>query len=113
MCRTLVASEDTCYEVAMDYLCPVCGYPALEFPPKDYNICPCCSTEFDYHDVGFTHAELRQMWIERGAPWWDEDTPVPPFWNPVEQLRNIGYEATERDLATIAHHRETSYQAAA
>jgi len=25
--------------------CPICAYKNLSYPPRDYNICPCCSTE--------------------------------------------------------------------
>ena len=86
----------------MNYICPVCGFDRLEYPPSDYNICPCCATEFGYHDTSFSHAQLRQRWIRAGARWWDSETPKPPFWSPETQLRNIGYELTEEDRAAIA-----------
>ena len=81
--------------------CPVCGYNELEYPPADNNICPSCGTEFDYHDHRYSHPQLRQRWIENGAHWWDLDTPKPLHWDPIAQLRNIGYEATESDRAVI------------
>ena len=90
------------------YTCPVCGYGRLEYPPANYSICPCCATEFDYHDFSFSHAELRQRWISAGAQWWDLDTPKPPFWSAEDQLRNIGYELTDSDQMAIAQHQEAA-----
>jgi hypothetical protein len=53
-------------------------------PPAEYNICPCCGTEFENDDEFRTHTELRNYWISRGARWFFH---APPFrWNPWEQL---------------------------
>jgi hypothetical protein len=83
--------------------CPVCGYDRLDAPPRDWEICPCCRTQFGYSDRGRSYAELRTHWIAAGAPWGSRYTPPPPQWSPVEQLRNIGYTVTESDLRAIAH----------
>lgn len=53
-----------------EYQCPVCDYAHLSHPPKDFNICPSCGTEFDNDDYDKTHAELRAEWIENGRKWW-------------------------------------------
>jgi hypothetical protein len=69
--------------------CPVCGYDALTAPAADYNICPCCGTEFGYHDLGHTWAELRENWLWKGMPWFSHHTPPPNGWNPQEQLKKF------------------------
>jgi hypothetical protein len=69
-------------------ICPVCGYP-LPFPAADYNICPCCSTEFGYDGSGRSHAELRAIWLRSGARWWSPSTPKPENWDPYLQLNNL------------------------
>ena len=75
----------------MTYTCPVCGYAALKYPPKDYTICPSCGTEFGYTDFATTHEELRNQWIASGARWHNRRTPPPPNWDPFEQLVQAGY----------------------
>ncbi len=56
-------------------ICPVCGY-LMEDPPKDYNICPSCGTEFGYHDLNSSIAELRAAWLRTGPRWWSRvETP--------------------------------------
>ncbi len=85
--------------------CPVCGYNELEYPPVDNNICPSCGTEFDYHDRRYTHAQLRQQWIQIGARWWDLDMRRPHNWDSITQLRNIGYTATPDDIEAIERNR--------
>jgi|SRR5579863_1561197 len=73
------------------YICPVCAY-TLSYPPEDFNICPCCGTEFGYDDTTFTYRELRNKWLATGAKWF---SPVdnPPFgWNPFVQLILADYE---------------------
>lgn len=47
------------------YLCPVCGY-GMEDPPSDFNICPCCGTEFGYHDANTSTNTLRAAWLRGG-----------------------------------------------
>jgi hypothetical protein len=72
-------------------MCPVCGYKGLTSPPRDYNICPCCGTEFGYDDFGLSHEELRSRWLRRGANWFSQVTQPPPDWNLYEQLFQAGY----------------------
>jgi hypothetical protein len=85
----------------MTYLCPVCGYDGLEEPPQDDFICPCCATQFGYHDYAHSHAELRRNWIMAGARWFASWEGVPPGWDPIKQLRNVNYMATKSDIAAI------------
>ena len=69
-------------------LCPVCGY-GMEDPPKDYNICPSCGTEFGHHDVNASISDLRSAWLRTGPKWWSTATPAPDNWRPFEQLANL------------------------
>ncbi|MEO8869949.1 MAG: hypothetical protein ABI357_03865 [Granulicella sp.] len=57
-------------------------------PAKDYNICPCCGTEFGSDDETRTHAQLREFWISSGAKWFFREPP--PLWNPWQQLSDAG-----------------------
>jgi hypothetical protein len=68
----------------MNFTCPVCFYPGLEFPPRDYEICPCCGVEFGNDDEIKSHAELRQAWVNRGGLWFFGA--APRYWNPWMQL---------------------------
>jgi hypothetical protein len=68
----------------MNYVCPVCLFSKLPYPPRDYHICPCCSTEFGNDDAEFTHEQLREMWIAGGARWFFGNPPL--YWNPWMQL---------------------------
>jgi predicted amidophosphoribosyltransferase len=68
-------------------MCPVCGY-FMDYEPKDYNICPCCATEFGNDDAFSSHAELRQDWILKGMKWWFGE--APHDWNPQDQLARLG-----------------------
>jgi hypothetical protein len=70
----------------MNYVCPVCGYSELTRPPERNLICPSCGTEFDYHDHGVSHEELRARWISAGARWFSRAQPPPPGWDPFHQL---------------------------
>lgn len=74
----------------MSYVCPVCGYADLPYAPEDYHICPCCSTEFGNDDAGFTHAQLREMWVAAGARWFFGHPPA--YWNPWMQLIKAGHQ---------------------
>ena len=56
----------------------------MPYPPRDYDICPCCGTEFGNDDVEYTLEELRVAWITDGAQWF-YGTP-PADWNPWSQL---------------------------
>jgi hypothetical protein len=68
----------------MKFRCPVCMYPDMPYAPANYDICPCCGTEFGNDDDFYTHEELRRAWIEADAPWFFGD--APPLWNPWKQL---------------------------
>jgi hypothetical protein len=81
----------------IENLCTVCGY-AMDDQPEDYNICPSCGTEFGVNDVNSTVEDLRELWLESGPAWWSPTDPVPPGWNPVEQLQRLL--PTRQELAT-------------
>jgi hypothetical protein len=72
----------------MRYRCPVCMFPSLPYPPSDYHICPCCSTEFGNDDADLSHHQLREMWIASGANWFFGN--APEHWNPWIQLISAG-----------------------
>ena len=67
-------------------ICPVCLYANLPYPPNDYNICPCCGTEFGNDDAFQTHEELRWQWIDSGARWRSRLVLPPAGWDAVRQL---------------------------
>lgn len=73
-------------------LCPVCGYQ-MQDPPRDYNICPSCGTEFGHHDVNASISDLRCAWLRTGPKWWSTLTPAPENWKPLEQLASVPYTA--------------------
>jgi len=75
----------------MTYPCPTCGYP-LEAPVEDSDICPSCGTQFGYSDSGRTYSQLRENWVQHGAPWHSRVERVPRGWNPWLQLIRAGYE---------------------
>jgi hypothetical protein len=66
------------------FSCPVCYFNQMPDPPQDYNICPCCGTEFGYDDEFKTFAQLRADWINAGMQWFFRQPPL--FWSPVLQL---------------------------
>lgn len=66
-------------------------FPSLPYPPIDYHICPCCSTEFGNDDSDFSHDQLREIWIANGANWFFGNPPE--SWNPWVQLINAGLAA--------------------
>jgi|ERR1039458_10226877 hypothetical protein len=70
------------------YLCPVCGF-YLDYPPKDFNICPSCGVEFDADTIEYSDEELRQAWMARGMTWSSSVIPRPASYNPVAQLQNL------------------------
>ena len=85
---SLVSNQSSVLPIRMPKIgntCPVCGY-RMEFPPEDYNICPCCGTEFGYDDAGTTHKNLRAKWTSLGMRWWSPNTVPPNAWNALAQL---------------------------
>lgn len=64
----------------MNYVCPVCGYSQLEHPPVDFTICPSCGTEFELDDEIRTHDQLREAWLDAGAPWFSATVRPPASW---------------------------------
>jgi hypothetical protein len=81
----------------VSYMCPVCGYPGLHYPPRSFGIssvfeiCPSCGFEFGYTDEsqGYTFAQWREKWMAAGMRWSDPGNPPPPGWNPVTQLQSV------------------------
>jgi len=72
----------------MRYTCPVCFFPKLPYPPRDYHICPCCGTEFGNDDADFSYAQLREMWLAGGASWFFGRAPA--GWHALLQLITFG-----------------------
>ncbi len=66
------------------FTCPVCYFKNMPYPAQEYNICPCCGTEFENDDEYCSHTQLRANWIARGAKWFFRQPP--PMWNPWQQL---------------------------
>jgi hypothetical protein len=84
--------------MSAQYVCPACGYPELSEPPRlgdgggSYEICWSCGFEFGVtdDDLGYSYAEWRQTWIERGMPWDSEGLhPRPADWDPPRQLEAV------------------------
>jgi hypothetical protein len=75
----------------MKHACPVCAFDEMPFPPEDHNICPCCGTEFGYHDRIISHRDLRRKWIENGCPWFSRGMSAPKGWSPLVQMLNAGF----------------------
>jgi hypothetical protein len=60
----------------------------MPYPPTDYDICPCCGTEFGNDDVDRTYGELLIAWIADGTQWFYEQPPA--GWDPWVQLIDGG-----------------------
>ena len=74
--------------MVIENMCPVCGYE-MEDPPRDYNICPSCGTEFGLHDVYASLQDLRAAWLQAGPKWWSPTDPVPQDWKPWDQVARV------------------------
>ena len=91
----------------MSYMCPVCGYPDMEEPPEDFEICDCCGTQFAFHDDVKSHKDLRAEWIGRGAPWFSEVVHAPWGWDVFAQLAqaniipSLGFRHVARKSPTV------------
>jgi hypothetical protein len=75
------------------YLCPVCFYSGFNEPPEEFDICPCCGTEYGIDDFALSpedtsllHRQLRWQWVDNGAHWFDPGTPQPDGWNGIDQI---------------------------
>ena len=100
------------------HICPVCGYNKLEFPPKDFTICPSCGTEFGYQDAAVSHSVLRQKWIAKGMLWHSRVIARPLFWDANQQLlhanlifdapwlKNVKFEVEKTSSADVGIERE-------
>ena len=85
------------------YICPVCGYNQLKYPPRDETICPSCYTEFGYDDATRNHAQLRAEWLANGAHWEGANVMPPPLgWNAYEQLSNLEPRTKAETSSTVA-----------
>jgi len=82
----------------MKHLCPVCGWPELDEPPRNDSggasdeICPACGYQFgfDDDDRGLTYEEARARWIADGMKWWSPSRKAPSVWDPARQLTRAG-----------------------
>jgi hypothetical protein len=81
----------------MKFVCPVCFFTELPYPPDDYNICPCCGTEFENDDAECSYDDLRINWIAGGAHWFFGDPPK--SWNPWAQLAVAHYGVVSKGAA--------------
>jgi len=86
-----------------------------------FEICPCCGTEFGYHDIrGIhwpeelrrVHLDLRGKWIAAGMQWYSSVQREPDGWNPHSQLVAAGMEleaplpsGTLVAASVVEHHR--------
>ncbi|SRR6266540_2730000 len=87
------------------YICPVCGYNNLRYPPRDETICPSCYTEFGYDDATRSHAALRAEWLANGAHWQGANVmQPPPGWNAYEQLANLEPKPTSETTSSTPVH---------
>src|SRR5689334_9388215 len=74
--------------VDLKNVCPVCGFE-MDDPPRNFNICPSCVTEFGLHDFNATISELRAAWLANGPIWWSKFDQQPEDWQPLEQLKRV------------------------
>jgi hypothetical protein len=79
----------------------VCGFDDLSERPVDHVTCPCCGTQFGYHDARVGHDELRRRWIEGGMDWKSRRVPPPAHWSPVAQLLRAGFVLTADEQSAL------------
>lgn len=84
----------------MKYICPVCGYDQLSEAPDDYNICPCCWTEFGVSDIEHSFRELQAEWIQSGFRWHSRVVTQPANWDPIKQLERVRIPVPVSESAT-------------
>lgn len=72
----------------MKHRCKMCGFDEMPYPPKPYNICPCCGIEYGVDDQIDSYKQLRNEWLSAGAPWFSTlpEFLRPPLWNAWDQL---------------------------
>jgi|ERR1039458_558763 hypothetical protein len=75
-------------ELQVGYTCPVCGL-ILASPPQDFLICVSCGTEFGNDDLDWSHAQLREVWMNDGFRWWSDTAPAPDNWDPIAQVVRV------------------------
>ena len=90
----------------MKLTCAVCGYDKIDEPKLRWSICPCCGTQFGLSDCGRSHEELRATWILNGAIWNSAAAAPVAGWDPIAQLRNINYTATDSDRRQILRYHQ-------
>jgi hypothetical protein len=79
------------------FVCPVCGYPDLEDPPRSASgagsleICPSCGFQFGKSDDddGWSYAAWRERWVAEGMAWDRGSSEPPEGWDPRAQLRAV------------------------
>src|SRR5436190_6136106 len=84
------------------YECLVCGYANMDHQPRDHAICPCCGTQFALDDVERTLEQLREEWILKGTPWFDDATPIPPHWDGMKQLADAELLPATAKVSSVA-----------
>lgn len=93
--------------------CPVCGWGYLAKDAINHDICPSCGTEFGFDDFAVSHSELRRLWLDEGAPWFNTDNGPPPGWNAVRQvlegLGEIGL-VSDKPVQESAFERNAKFQ---
>ena len=78
------------------YTCPVCAYSQMPYPVDEGNICPCCGTEFGFDDdLGVSHRQLRDQWVQSGASWFSNIHQPREGWDGIVQLVVSGLDFTQ------------------
>lgn len=71
------------------HVCPVCELPMLVAPPEMGPVCPACGTEFEVDDRYRSFNQIRQDWIDNGAPWFSARMAPPPNWDSITKPRIV------------------------
>jgi hypothetical protein len=89
--------------VSTSSICPVCGYClgflAWNEDSPSHEICPSCGIQFGYDDAAGGNVDRRKQiycdwrkgWIAGGMSWHSRGQKEPANWNPLEQLRAVGF----------------------
>jgi hypothetical protein len=93
------------------FTCPVCYFENMPDPPADFNICPCCGTEFGIDDESLSFTELRGQWVADGSRWFYGSSPE--GWRPWRQLQGVVVLGGEQNypvsLATSTDQKSMTY----